>query len=824
MADFRTMAESSVAVLLPAPEDAEAVAEATDKLVGVDSVPAKPEPAAALHVTVAYAEAPTDDEAAALAETVNDVAGAWGPIDATIVSVEPLGGDGAVVAMLDGPEINRLHEELQARLEAVAPGTFAWSFPTFIAHMTVAYGPPPPPDGDDEDAAALAQAADTLQPLVGTNIQLDSLGVMSGDDTTLSTPLGGASPQEEAMEATTVGGTAALATDPDLEALVGTPVSFMDPETGQDETGVVQAVDDDGICEVVRDSDGQVVIVPVIDLVPGDETPVPTEGDTVAADRLAVQREAAQKRMAEARGNGEFAGGTAQVNSEAPTEVADDGTWEGVLVIEGLPSGDGRLIAEGALTHRELPLPLMVMFKNPDSGAPGHAGAELAGRIDWIERRDDGSVWGGGKLDLDSPAGAETYRLMKEGFMRGVSVDLDEVVAEFENEMPDDLDLEGLMGFDPGNMIVTSARVMGATMTVFPAFQEAQLVLLSAEGGVGFTDEPCPCGMGHAGEDHDSETLVASAGSGLDGVEVRMWTPWVEGTLVASAGAGDAVPVPHEPPLAWFEKQDLAGPTKLRVGRDGQVFGHVAEWGTCHIAFSNRCVPVPRSSSDYSEFKGGSVLTAEGRTVATGPIIIDTVHPNLKMRAADAMSFYAHTGCAVADVTVYEDQWGIQVAGALRPGVTWAEVRALRGSDISPDWRPLAGRGRECVAMLAVNNSGFKLREAGDQMDLPALVASAGVDAGKVVEAGLDGAIMPGRVAASIAVGSGDVGAMVGGRRPNPARGNQGLQVLMGQVLALRAEVRALSARQDATADVVRPMRAAKAKQQLAAIAGGATS
>ena len=126
---------------------------------------------------------------------------------------------------------------------------------------------------------------------------------------------------------------------------------------------------------------------------------------------------------------------------------------------------------------------------------------------------------------------------------------------------------------------------------------------------------------------------------------------------------------------------------------------------------------VPKSATKYSAFLTGTVLTAEGVEVRTGPLTMDTVHPDLKKAASDAQAFYAHTGSAVADVAIGEDKYGIWIHGAMRPGVTAEQVRALRASDISPDWRTVNGKPRELCALLAVNNSGFKM---------PALVASAG--------------------------------------------------------------------------------------------------
>lgn len=192
---------------------------------------------------------------------------------------------------------------------------------------------------------------------------------------------------------------------------------------------------------------------------------------------------------------------------------------------------------------------------------------------------------------------------------------------------------------------------------------------------------------------------------------------------------------PVTPPRSWFdppsaeELQVVGGrANQMSVGKDGRLFGIAAIRGTCHIGFSDQCVDVPRSVTDYAYFHTGEVECDDGSVVATGPIVIDTVHPSLRLAASDAQAFYADTGCALADVRMHDMTVGSQelvvYAGALRPTVSPTQLRTLRGSDgVSPDWRRIGGN-LEQVALLAVNLSGFKV---------PALVASGGVDADVVL-------------------------------------------------------------------------------------------
>jgi hypothetical protein len=374
---------------------------------------------------------------------------------------------------------------------------------------------------------------------------------------------------------------------------------------------------------------------------------------------------------------------------DTPVSLYD---WEGVLIVEGLASGDGRKIAENALTWRELPLPLMLQTAN----ASGHDGAVIAGSIHEIERQGQNIV-GRGFFDSGT-AGVEAHRLLEEGTMRGVSADIDSVKIEFMTDDGASVSAEDMMfgGVDALEVLV-AGRLMGATLTPFPAFQEAFVTVLIGE------------------EVEVDVTLVASGADTLGDVW-RVPSPlgvWPSGkgdaeqglaSLVASAAA--SVEVPTNPPMDWFLPGKMTSIEPFTVHPDGRCYGLVAAWGSCHIGFADRCVPVPKSGCAYKHFRNKNVLTAEGTLVATGPIYMDTVHPNLRLVASDSQAFYADTGCGVADVALYENEFGIVAAGALRPGLSAEQVRKFRGSDVSPDWRQLGGR-LEVVGLLSVNVSGF---------------------------------------------------------------------------------------------------------------------
>ncbi|HUW00898.1 MAG TPA: 2'-5' RNA ligase family protein [Acidimicrobiales bacterium] len=383
----------------------------------------------------------------------------------------------------------------------------------------------------------------------------------------------------------------------------------------------------------------------------------------------------------------------------------DDGDqdydWTGIIIVEGLPSGDGRMVAEGGLTWRELPLPLMLQTVN----APGHEGSEIAGSIHKLERRGQ-DILGWGKFD-SGKAGTEYRRLLTEKTMRGVSADIDSVKVEFRDpESGDSIDPADLLFGDPMMEVMevlTEGRIMGATGTPFPAFQEAHIELI----GAAIEDEALVASAAWITE--TTGNAFALAGDGYRVYTPIEQAPWVlrgeePVSLVASAGESPELEIPMHPSLEWFAPTNTVEP--FTVHADGRITGLLAKFGTCHIGRSDRCIPVPTSRDGYSHFRNKKVLSAEGELVATGPIFMDTVHPDLKLKASDTEAHYHDTGCAVADVAVYDTDHGIEVCGALRPDVTEEQIRRLRGSDISPDWRKMAGR-LEMVGLLAVNVSGF---------------------------------------------------------------------------------------------------------------------
>lgn len=361
-----------------------------------------------------------------------------------------------------------------------------------------------------------------------------------------------------------------------------------------------------------------------------------------------------------------------------------------LAVPEGVASGDERLFEEDSITIRDLPLPLRWQIVSDE----GHKGSVVVGRIDSIERVDGGIGNARGVFDTGA-YGREAERLVRGGFLRGVSVDVDKFEASSKNEDGED-EFSDKDEIKNQKIRIKSARLMGITIVPMPAFQEATIEIVS--------DATLS-----NGDDVVADGIYEEQLSDYDG-ELA--------TLAASAA-------PVVPPREWFDDPKLSGPTPLTVTDDGKVFGHIAAWHTSHIGLPRGTKP-PRSASQYAYFRTGELRTTKG-DVQVGQLTLAGGHADMSFSAKDAVKHYDDTASAVADVSAGEDQFGIWVAGALRPEVTPQQIRAFRASAPSGDWRPIGNR-LELVAVCAVNVPGFPIPRA--------IVATAGNKVTALVAAG----------------------------------------------------------------------------------------
>lgn len=182
------------------------------------------------------------------------------------------------------------------------------------------------------------------------------------------------------------------------------------------------------------------------------------------------------------------------------------------------------------------------------------------------------------------------------------------------------------------------------------------------------------------------------------------------------------------PPRAWFELDEPSEPTALTITPDGQVYGHVAAWGSCHTGHMGTCLEPPENpSGEYPWFNLGTRQTDDGE-VTVGQITMDADHARLTLGIKDAHDHYANSALAIADVHAYEGEQGIWVCGAVRPGVTPEQMECARSLKLSGDWRPTSD-GMEMIAALAVPFPGFVVPRAslvasGGEPEVTALVAA----------------------------------------------------------------------------------------------------
>lgn len=415
-----------------------------------------------------------------------------------------------------------------------------------------------------------------------------------------------------------------------------------------------------------------------------------------------------------------------------------------VVAVEGEQTGDMRIVEPGALTWRELPLSLTL----------NHDPALVAGLIDSMGRvasvdgltldtfdqligdtgpfvaarvKFDLGYDASGNLVNDDALGREAARMVQGGFLLGVSMEVGNVVCEYEcvavEQDPDTMEawcteyLEHLV----------AGHIGAVTVCPFQAIESARVIDVEVPDGAELPAEDEPA-VEPAEPVVDSAVATIAAG----GVWYEAPAP---NALVARA-LFDLAGTEFAPPAAWFENPNLDGPTPLTITADGQVFGHIATWDQCHIGRSDVCITPPPSVTDYAYFRTGEVISAEGTPIAVGTLTMNTGHADLELGADEAVAHYDHTGLQAMHLAAGEDEFGIWVAGALAVrGLDEQGLSILRAAKPSGDWRRI-GTNLELVGVLAVNVPGFPVVRArtltagGQQMALVAAAAPSAEDCG----------------------------------------------------------------------------------------------
>lgn len=350
-----------------------------------------------------------------------------------------------------------------------------------------------------------------------------------------------------------------------------------------------------------------------------------------------------------------------------------DEPWDGVLSVEGIESGDGRLFALGSLDWEQPPQPLMYQPAN----VGGHNASIMVGDIKQITRhgsriRGKGTVFGSA---LRSEHGDGIRHMMETG---GVSVDVDKVKdanVEMIYADAETGDGGGNMFAKPETTIFHAGRIRGATLVAFPAFVEAKLAFT---GG----------------------TLTASATPACDCD--------ISDPLIASV---HTIEIPNLPKAEWFnEPTDVKVTGALTITDSGRVFGVVAPSDTTHRSVKAR---VPRNL-DFSRFHKGETIVEGGGRVVTGVITASCGHAATQGYGTlnNRIDHYDNSCSVLANVRVgYSRNGSIWVAGALNPGAEPAQVAQALGCALSLDVQPHPDRPgvREFIAAHTVPVPGFPL-------------------------------------------------------------------------------------------------------------------
>jgi len=347
-----------------------------------------------------------------------------------------------------------------------------------------------------------------------------------------------------------------------------------------------------------------------------------------------------------------------------------DEPWEGVLVVEGVESGDSRLFGMGSLDWAELPMPLQYQPAN----IGGHNGSITVGEITHAARRSN-EIYGWGNVFGSALAGEHGDGIRNTMNVGGVSVDVDKVKdADVEMVFADSEDGSNPFA-KPETTIFHRGRIRGATMVPFPAFVEAKLRFTGALKASAEPTENCDC---------DSTVLTASS---------------------------HTITIPNLPPAHWFnEPTDVVSTGALTITDEGRVFGIVAPADTTH---RNVKTKVPRSL-DFSRFHKGETIVQGGERVVTGVITAGCGHAATQNYGTlnDRIEHYDNSCSVLANVRVgYARDGAIWVGGALNPGAEPSQVAQALGCALSLDVQPHPDRAgiREFIAAHLVPVPGFPL-------------------------------------------------------------------------------------------------------------------
>lgn len=445
--------------------------------------------------------------------------------------------------------------------------------------------------------------------------------------------------------------------------------------------------------------------------------------------------------------------------------------WSGVLATLDMPSSDGRMIQSAGLTIRPLPLPLSYQQHGEHGGEEAGKtvivgriltaaieGGQVVGTGDFLDVMGcyeamaalEQVAAGIGGVSIDLPVQVVSYMAPGPG---GTLLPIDP--------------MQYLGDPDTIIQVAEQSELAGACIVNTPAFAAARIELVAADTAVPnlapvVADAASPVGpvltddsitfpdgtVLHVGDQVNivdannpaiTSGLIESIDPSTNAVTVAVEDPTQPGQTnsitvdagslsVADPDAGEppatggtgtpdgvtaaAMRFPgleeeHVYPAEWFDPVQLDGPTRMTITDEGRVYGHLAQSGTCHVGFADKCVAPPESPTNYAYFHMGEVKTDKG-LIAAGKITVGGGHADIRLGWRLAQEHYDNAASVGAVVRAYRDEHGIQVAGALLPNATKEQIAAMRRSPLSGDWRIIGGE-RELTFAHCVNDPGFPI-------------------------------------------------------------------------------------------------------------------
>jgi hypothetical protein len=391
----------------------------------------------------------------------------------------------------------------------------------------------------------------------------------------------------------------------------------------------------------------------------------------------------------------------------------------GIAVVEGEPSGDGRMFEHGALSWDGM-LPIPIVWDRMD----GDHTAMTIGYVDTMERRDAGAIWVEGAMsetgdEETQKAIDRAAELLNEGAV-GVSLRWDDVQGEIrvKRAIVDDQ--------------MAAMESMMSDGDVTPTLEES----LDGQRYV----------MARFAADDVLEVTTFGRPRHLAIVDTAAWAQAkisvvTTGAIAASALAGDWSG--HEWMFDDPKFGDYATDSRLRydpdrgvwscpptLTDDGHYFGHITPMGICLRGRPDRCVTPP--DGDLEGFMRGRAPAAGGRRTGVVTVVDRGQHGHCQtgVGVVAATQFY-DGGWGAADVRVGRDRYGIWFSGMARPGITEDQAYQLCAADVSGHWEyPLNGlRNRATlVGLPAVDVGGFPKGIYTYEEFKGGLAAAAGID------------------------------------------------------------------------------------------------